>query len=369
MVLAIVIGVSSLFITNNLVDELANEERKKVELWAEGMRKLTQESDPNQDINFIFKVIENNETIPVIVVDENDTIVFHRNLDSLKALDQAYLQTKFLSMKAEKLPIEIQVTDEYKQYIYYEDSIILKKLFYYPFVQLFIVFLFITIAYFAFSSSRKAEQNQVWVGMSKETAHQLGTTISSLMAWVELLKIKKVEPDLVKEINKDVSRLETITEGFSKIGSAPKLKETNVIEIIESSIKYIKTRSSKKVNFEVIYNNNNNFNVPLNIALFEWVIENICKNAIDAMSGDGKITAEITDHFQMIYIDISDTGKGISKSKFKTVFNPGFTTKKRGWGLGLSLTKRIIENYHQGKIFIKSSEPDVKTTFRIVLKK
>lgn len=366
---AIAIGILSLFITNNLVGELANEERKKVELWAEGMRKLTQESDPNQDINFIFKVIENNETIPVIVVDANNTIVFYRNLDSLKALDDAYLQSKFLSMKTERKPIEVQVTANDKQYIYYEDSILLKKLFYYPFIQLFVVFLFISIAYFAFSSSRKAEQNQVWVGMSKETAHQLGTPISSLMAWIELLKIKKVEPNLVTEINKDVSRLETITERFSKIGSAPKLTQTNVVEIIENSIKYIKTRSSKKVIFETIYNNNGNFNTPINTALFEWVIENLCKNAIDAMSGDGKITTEITDNFQMIYIDISDTGKGVSKSKFKTVFNPGFTTKKRGWGLGLSLTKRIIENYHKGKIFIKSSEPNIKTTFRIVLKK
>ncbi|PLW98672.1 MAG: ATP-binding protein, partial [Marinilabiliales bacterium] len=242
------------------------------------------------------------------------------------------------------------------------------QLSYYPYIQLGVIFLFILVSYFAFSVSRKAEQNQVWVGMSKETAHQLGTPISSLLAWLELLKIEGVRQDVYQEVEKDVKRLETITERFSKIGSAPVLKPINIVEVIDNAVQYIKSRASKKIQF-VVDQPNDEILIPLNVALFEWVIENICKNAIDAMDGNGTIEINVQDHTQVVYIDIKDTGKGIPKSKFKTIFQPGYTTKERGWGLGLSLTKRIIESYHSGKVFIKSSELGKGTVFRIALKR
>ena len=367
LIVAILIGILSLLYTNRLINKLSIEERKKVELWAEGMKRLTETDNPNQDYNFIFKVIENNETIPVIVVDSTDEIIFYRNLDSLKAKNPEYLKSILSEMKKDKEPIKIKISENYYQTIYYEDSVLLKQLFYYPFIELFVIFLFIFVAYLAFSSTRKAEQNQVWVGMSKETAHQLGTPISSLLAMIELLKLKNTEPQLIDEINKDVKRLEKITERFSKIGATPKLENNNITETLTNSINYIKTRSSKKIKF--VFDKTDEIIIPHNIPLFEWVIENLCKNSIDAMNGEGEIKITVTDNYQHIYIDICDTGKGVPKSKFKAVFNPGYTTKKRGWGLGLSLTKRIIENYHKGKIFIKSSEINKGTCFRIVLKK
>jgi signal transduction histidine kinase len=236
-------------------------------------------------------------------------------------------------------------------------------------VQLVVIVIFILVAYFAFNASRQAEQNQVWVGMSKETAHQLGTPISSLMAWIELLKLQGVDEELVKEFEKDTQRLEKITERFSKIGSKPELLQQNLVEVLISTISYLKTRSSDKVRFETSFNENDFVVAPLNTALFSWVIENLCKNAIDAMDNNGTITINLKEKESAINIDISDTGKGIHKSQHKTVFNPGYSTKKRGWGLGLSLAKRIIENYHSGKIFIKSSEIGKGTTFRIMLNK
>ena len=266
-----------------------------------------------------------------------------------------------------RLNLKLLESPEGVQYIYYKDSILLTQLLYYPYIQLSIILIFILIAYYAFDSSRKSEQNQVWVGMSKETAHQLGTPISSLLAMIELLKLKNTEPQLIDEINKDVKRLEKITERFSKIGATPKLENNNITETLTNSINYIKTRSSKKIKF--VFDKTDEIIIPHNIPLFEWVIENLCKNSIDAMNGEGEIKITVTDNYQHIYIDICDTGKGVPKSKFKAVFNPGYTTKKRGWGLGLSLTKRIIENYHKGKIFIKSSEINKGTCFRIVLKK
>ncbi len=367
LIAAILIGVLSLLYTNRLINKLSVEERKKVELWAEGMKRLTETDNQNQDYNFIFKVIENNETIPVIVVDSTENIIFYRNLDSLKVKNPKYLKSVLEEMKKNKKPIKIKISGNYYQTIYYEDSILLKQLFYYPFIELFVIFLFIFVAYLAFSSTRKAEQNQVWVGLSKETAHQLGTPISSLLAMIELLKMQDTDPQLISEINKDVKRLEKITERFSKIGASPKLENNNITETLKNSINYIKTRSSKKIKF--VFNDSNEIIIPHNVQLFEWIVENICKNSIDAMNGDGEIKIDIIDNYQHIYIDICDTGKGIAKSKFKAIFNPGYTTKKRGWGLGLSLTKRIIENYHKGKIFVKSSEINKGTCFRIVLKK
>ncbi|MBN1822485.1 MAG: HAMP domain-containing histidine kinase, partial [Prolixibacteraceae bacterium] len=256
------------------------------------------------------------------------------------------------------------------QYLYYHESYLLRNLRFFPIVQMMVIFIFIGIAYYAFSASRKAEQNQVWVGMSKETAHQLGTPISALMAWLEILKLKDIDPELIQEFDKDIKRLEKITERFSKIGSTPELLHTNVTEVLDSTLTYLKSRFSNLVKFESLYNKETVFIAPLNAALFSWVIENLCKNAIDAMENNpGTISVRLTEKEDNIRIDISDTGKGIPKSQHKTIFQPGFSTKKRGWGLGLSLAKRIIEMYHKGKIFIKQSEINKGTTFRIILKK
>ena len=365
---AISIGVSSLLYTNNLVKKLAVEERKRAELLAEAQRKIinAEMADPNLD--FYGKVVENNETVPVIVLDSLDHISFMRNVDLEKMENPRYVNNKLRQMKEASDPIIINVSPSEKQYLYYSKSTILTKLIVYPFVQLGIIILFILVAYFAFSSSRNAEQNQVWLGLSKETAHQLGTPISSLLAWLEMMKLKSNDPDLLAELEKDVKRLEKITERFSKIGSKPMLKKENLITVISSAVNYLRTRSSGSVKFNVHLSSDELF-IPLNASLFEWVIENICKNAIDATNGQGEVEIFISDHNQVVYVDVSDTGKGISKGLFKTIFKPGYTTKERGWGLGLSLAKRIVEEYHDGKIFVHQSEIGKGTVIRIVLKK
>lgn len=366
---AIIIGALSLWYTNTLVQKLSEEEKKKVELWAEATRKLADLTDANMDFNFHINVVRNNTTVPVIMVDEKDNIISWRNLDSLKMQDTVYAREQLADMRKAHEPIEIKLYDGKKNQIFYKDSLLLIKLRYYPFFQLGVIALFIIVSYLAFSSSRRAEQNQVWVGMAKETAHQLGTPLSSLLAWVDLLKMKNVSPEYVGEIEKDIGRLNTITERFSKIGSPPALKKENLAEVIRRSVSYIQTRSSGKVAFEVNVGDESQTFASVNSPLLEWVFENVLKNAIDAMNGEGKITVNVTDQLQFVYIDISDTGKGIPRSAFSTVFKPGYTTKSRGWGLGLSLSKRIIEDYHNGQIFVRSSEPNVKTTFRIVLRK
>jgi signal transduction histidine kinase len=365
---AISIGVSSLLYTNNLVRKLAVEERKRAELLFEAQRKIinAEMTDPNLD--FYGKVIENNETVPVIVLDSLDNISFMRNIDPAKMKNPRHLKKKLEQMKEASDPIIVNVTPKERQFLYYSKSTILTKLTVYPFVQLGIILLFILVAYFAFSSSRNAEQNQVWVGLSKETAHQLGTPISSLLAWVEMMKLKSSDPDLLIELEKDVKRLEKITERFSKIGSRPILKKDNLITVISSAVNYLKTRSSGSVKFNV-HLTSEELLVPINASLFEWVIENICKNAIDATNGKGEVEIFISDHNQVVYVDVSDTGKGISKGLFKTIFKPGYTTKERGWGLGLSLAKRIVEEYHDGRIFVHQSEIGRGTVIRIVLKK
>lgn len=365
---AVLIGISSLWYTNVLVKKLSNEERKKVKLWAEGIRQLAN-IETEQDFTFVFEVVKDNETVPVILTDANDSIISARNLDSLRLNDPVYLRQQLDYMRSQHNPIEVKYSKNQKNLIYYRDSTLLTKLSYYPFIQLAVIFLFILVSYFAFSISRKAEQNQVWLGMSKETAHQLGTPISSLMAWTELLRLQEIDPTLVTELEKDVSRLQTITERFSKIGSAPVLASINILEVITTAVTYIKSRISNKIAFTLHFAEKGEINVPINVALFEWVIENLCKNAVDAMDGEGSIDVYITDNVQVLYIDIKDSGKGIPKSNFKTIFQPGYTTKQRGWGLGLSLSKRIIETYHSGKIFVKSSELNAGTTFRIALKK
>ncbi|OFX17794.1 MAG: histidine kinase [Bacteroidetes bacterium GWA2_31_9] len=369
LLIATLIGISSLWYTNKLINELSKEERKKIELWAEGMKHMANNENPDADLSFVFEVIRNNETVPVILADEQNNIIYSRNVDSTKINDKEYMQHQLETMKKQNEPIEIIISNNIKQYIYYKDSSILTQLFYYPFIQLAVIFIFILVAYFAFSASRRAEQNQVWVGMSKETAHQLGTPISSLLAWIELLKLKEFDKEIITEVDKDVKRLETITERFSKIGSAPVLKKENICDALHMSLNYMKSRASTRVEFTTNFSKSDEILVPVNIPLFDWVVENLIKNSIDAMNGEGKIDVEIKDSSQVLYIDVSDSGKGIQKSKYKTIFNPGFTTKKRGWGLGLSLSKRIIEQYHNGKIFVKNSESGKGTTIRIVLKK
>jgi len=365
---AVIIGVGSLWYTSKLVRKLADEERKKGELWAEAQSKITNESLSDENLAFYVKVLQNNETVPVILVDKDDNIITHRNLNPKKADNPRYLKRKLMNMKEQKHKIEIVLSENENQYLYYSKSIILIKLTYYPYVQLGVILLFILVSYFAFSYSRKAEQNQVWVGLSKETAHQLGTPISSLLAWLEMMKLKSSDKAMLVELEKDIKRLEKITGRFSKIGSKPLLRKENIQKIITTAINYLKSRSSDKITFKLEMPAEE-LNIPLNASLFEWVIENVCKNAIDAVNGAGEIELSITDHTQVIYIDITDSGKGISKTKYKTIFKPGYTTKERGWGLGLSLTKRIIEEYHDGKIFVYESEIGKGTVIRMVLKK
>lgn len=370
LLLAVTIGICSFLYTNWLVNKMSIEERKNVELLAKATQVLASyDINSNQDISFQLDIINRNTNIPIIVTDSLNQILIIKNISFSEANREKVLQRELHKMKEQNEPIIISVSDTEKQYLYYKDSILLENLKYYPLLQFGVIFLFILVAYLAFNSSRNAEQNQVWVGMSKETAHQLGTPISSLMAWVELLKMQNIDPSLIEEFEKDTQRLEKITERFSKIGSIPELIDTDVAETIRSTVSYLKTRSSLKVKYILDFDEQAKFEVPLNASLFTWVIENLCKNAIDAMNNVGTIHISLQDKGDHVIIDVADTGKGISKSYHKTVFQPGFTTKKRGWGLGLSLAKRIVENYHKGKIFLKQSEINKGTTFRIILQK
>jgi hypothetical protein len=366
---AVLIALGSLFYTNKLVRQLKQEEKNKVELWAKATEQLIDLDITKTDFGFLFEVIENNNTVPVILVNTDNEIVSTRNLDPAKENNYDYLERQLKKMKKQHEAIEFSIGDNSNNYIYYKDSILLSKLELFPFVQLGVIILFILVSYFAFSTSRKAEQNQVWLGLSKETAHQLGTPTSSLTALVELLRMKDLDAKILKEFEKDVLRLEKITERFSKIGSKPSLKSINLFNIIMHAVTYIKSRSSENVKFNINFSEDDELNLPLNAALFEWVIENLCKNAIDAMNGKGIININVQDNIQVVYLDITDTGRGMNKSKFKTIFKPGYTTKERGWGLGLSLSKRIVEMYHDGKIFVNYSEINKGTGIRIVLKK
>ena len=370
LLLAVTIGIGSFLYTNWLVKKMTIEERKNVELWAEATQRLINtDINSNQDITFLTEIINRNTSIPIITTDNLDVILADKNISYTEEKKEKVLARELQKMKGENAPISIEVSETETQYLHYRDSVLLENLKYYPLIQFVVVFLFILVAYLAFSTSRNAEQNQVWVGMSKETAHQLGTPISSLMAWVELLKMQNIDPVLIEEFEKDTQRLEKITERFSKIGSIPELIRTDVAETIRSTVSYLKTRSSLKVKYILDFDEQAKYEVPLNASLFSWVIENLCKNAIDAMNNVGTIHISLVEKGDQILIDLSDTGKGISKTYHKTVFQPGFTTKKRGWGLGLSLAKRIVENYHKGKIFLKQSEINKGTTFRIILQK
>jgi signal transduction histidine kinase len=368
LLLALTVGALSLLYTNRLVKAIATEERERIELWAEATRELATIEDTETDFSFILKVIQTNETIPVIVTGEGGTILYHRNLDKQRSTDSLYLYKRLQTMKAENEPIELELDEEQVQYIFYGDSFILKLLIYYPFLQLLVALLFIVIAYLAFSASRKAEQNQVWLGLSKETAHQLGTPTSSLMALAELLREQQIDPQTQLELEKDVQRLEKITDRFSKIGSKPVLEQVNLVEVIENGIEYIRKRFSREVSIKLV-SPKSEILIPLNVSLFDWVIENLCKNAADSIEGAGNISIVIKENPGMVHVDVSDDGKGMPRALFKTVFKPGFTTKNKGWGLGLSLSKRIIEMYHGGKIFVLGSEQNVKTTIRIILYK
>ena len=363
---AILIAIASLVVSDMLIKNLAQEERQKMEVWAEATR-LTASKNTAVDLSLVLKILEGNTTIPVVLCNDTDSIMFVKNINFPENDVEDFKRAKVKELKS-KNTIVIDMEDGTFQYVYYDDSIILKRLLIYPYAQLTVVFVFIVIAFLALASTKKAEQNKVWVGLSKETAHQLGTPISSLIAWVEYLRTKDMDLSLLNEMEKDVKRLETIAERFSKIGSNPDPVPVDINNSIRSALSYMSTRISSKVK---IYTHLVDTPVPvlMNDSLFAWVIENLTKNAVDAMEGQGEITFQVEERDKVVRIDVTDTGKGIAKSKFKTVFNPGYTTKKRGWGLGLSLVKRIIESYHGGKIFVKSSEAGKGTTFRIELRK
>lgn len=379
---AVVIASGSLFYTSYLVKNIAKSERTRAQVWAMSMRQMLS-SDDNDFLNYVLAV-RDSSIVPAIVTDSKGDFQFTRGLDSTRTfikLDAAELKLKkqkydpeyFVSelayMKSQHEPITLQVLNE-TWLVYYKDSALLTQLKIFPYVQLSVIAIFLLVAYTAFSSSRKSEQNQVWVGLAKETAHQLGTPISSLMAWIELIKDKfNAENDpLMAEMENDVKRLEIVADRFSKIGSKPKLEEHSVYEVVKDFVDYFKVRVSDKIHFELT--GNRRLVAGLNIPLFDWVIENLLKNAVNAIEGGGNIKVHISGNRakKHIYIDVSDTGKGIPRSKFETVFQPGYTTRKRGWGLGLSLTKRIVKNYHNGHIYVRESELGKGTTFRIILK-
>lgn len=440
--------------TNSFFEQLKSEERRRVELYAEAQSRYINASENNNDITFYLSILENNKTIPVILVDENGEIaatvnienmtesrmtprllkefsqykpieinyyqgkknyVYYKDskifteiqvvlknlissffndivnnsasvpvlitdstkrkvinasmIDSTRIKDPVYIDAVVAKMASQNEPISLKIPDHGQVYIFYEDSFVLTQLRYFPYIQFALIGLFLLVAYMLFSTARRSEQNQVWVGLAKETAHQLGTPLSSMMAWVDYLDAKGLDKDTVDELHKDLKRLTTITDRFSKIGSPPVLKPENIVIAIYDSIEYLKTRTSQKVAFKINLAADHEIIVPLNIQLFDWVIENLVKNAVDAMAGKGEINIEIIEDGSMLKIDVSDTGKGIARNMQKTIFNPGFSSKQRGWGLGLSLSKRIINEYHKGKIFVKSSVPGKGTTFRIILNK
>ena len=369
---AVIIGSASILYTNYLVDKLDQEERKKIELWAEATYQLANSGMGPVNNALATRIIQENSTIPIILTNEVGEIIGSRNVHEALDLDAKHLQMHLERMKNAHNPIQIEVKMNNEviltQYLYYEDSYLLKQLRYYPALQLLVIFLFILVSYIAFSRSRRSEQNQVWAGMAKETAHQIGTPLSSIMAWIEILRRKPDLDNITTELDKDVKRLETITERFSKIGSKPKLQMVNISDVLMNTVSYLQHRLSDKVTI-TLNKEISELYIPLNAVLFEWVIENICKNAVDAMKGEGQISINLFETDDYLKIHISDTGKGISKNAFKSIFKPGFTSKKRGWGLGLSLTKRIIEDYHSGRIYVKSSEINKGSTFCISMHK
>lgn len=368
IVVAVIIAISSLLVSHSLVRDLEREERNKMEVFAEAYRTFNN-ADENTDLSLVLEVISSNNTIPVVILDKNDNITSYLNLEIPKQDTLRYLKQYVDAMRGNgnsiRLYHEDGNQDSYTE-VCYGESVLINRLTIFPYIQLGVVLIFVLIAIFALLSFKKTEQNRVWVGLSKETAHQLGTPISSLIAWIELLK-DKYSDALILEMEKDVNRLQMIAERFSKIGSMPAPVQEDMVMVLDRVVAYMERRTPNSVQFV------KNFpdpplNAAVNASLFEWVIENLCKNAVDAMDGQGTLTINLFRDDDVVAIEVTDTGKGISKNLYKSVFNPGFTTKKRGWGLGLSLAKRIVEEYHNGKIYVKKSEPGNGTTFRIELK-
>lgn len=384
---ALVIAAASLWYSYYLVKGLAVSERTRAEVWAMSTKKIVEIEDTNDDfLTFIYSV-RDSLTMPAILTDEQDSIIYWKGLDSTKTnipqeaaligstvskkvYDPLYFKMELKEMKAQHVPIVITKDNGEKWFVYYKDSALLTQLRVFPYIELTVIAIFLMVAYTVFSSSRRSEQNLVWVGMAKETAHQLGTPISSLMAWIELLKSKfNAEDDpLIREMENDVHRLEMVADRFSKIGSTPVLQSHVVFEVVKDYVDYFKKRASDKIKFSV--SGDVEVEAMMNVPLFDWVIENLLKNAVNAIEGEGKIEVQVIENLvkEQVFIDIIDSGKGIPRLKFETIFQPGYTTRKRGWGLGLSLTRRIIENYHKGHIFVKDSEPGKGTTMRIILK-
>ena len=370
IVVAALIAATSLIVSNALVSDLKTEERKKMQVWADAMDYLNR-ADENTDLSLVLSVLNGNTTIPVVVTDKKGAISQHRNIEIPSDTDSlAVLMDVVARMRADGRIIRVDLGTDGEDYfeVCYSESLILKQLAYYPYVQLIVVLLFFVVCFFAILSSKRAEQNRVWVGLSKETAHQLGTPISSLMAWTTVLKEKYPSDELIPEMERDVARLQRVAERFSKIGSLPEPTSEDAVDVVERAVEYMKHRSPSQVTYT--------FNAPrrpllvrMNAPLIEWVVENLCKNAVDAMNGAGAIDISLKQSKDYIYLEVSDTGKGIPKSKHKQVFEPGYTTKKRGWGLGLSLAKRIVEEYHKGRIYVKKSAVGRGTTFCVELKK
>ncbi|QEC51809.1 histidine kinase/DNA gyrase B/HSP90-like ATPase [Anseongella ginsenosidimutans] len=386
LITATMIGILSLYYTNYLVDQISESERKGAELWAKSQLELA-ETEDEEFIDFLLFVVKEGTSVPVIVVNGEGDIQATKDLDSTRTFkketaslsgtngnkslkyDPGYFRQQLEYMREQHEPIVWETAQGVKQYAYYKDSWLLTQMRYFPYIQLSIITVFLVVAYLAFSNSRRSEQNKVWVGMSKETAHQLGTPISSMMAWMELLKDKynTTNDPIFEEMDNDVNRLQLIADRFSKIGSTPVLKRYNIREEIVRCVGYLRKRTSKKITFEI---NGDPAEGLISTQLFEWVIENLCRNAANAIGGnEGKISIHISQNKSHVYVDIKDTGVGIPRSKHETVFQPGYTTRKRGWGLGLSLTRRIVENYHKGQVFVRESEVGKGTTFRVVLNK
>lgn len=369
VVMAVVMSVGSLVISHFLVRDLKHEEQRKMEIWAEAMRSLNS-ADEYTDLTLVLTVLNSNSTIPVVVLDREGEVQDYRNIPLREG--SAEEQMRVVKRKAQSMMdagrvIRVYLSSTDYMEICYADSLLLRRLAWWPYVQLGLVFVFVVVAIFALLSSKRAEQNKVWVGLSKETAHQLGTPISSLMAWQEMLRETYPDDELLPEMGKDVERLQRIAERFSKIGSLPELRPESLNEVLSAVTQYISRRASNRVRLTCAVPQQPLI-VPMCSSLFEWVVENLCKNAIDAMDGQGSITLTASTEGALAVVEVADTGKGIPKNKFRTVFTPGFTTKKRGWGLGLSLAKRIVEEYHHGRIYVKNSEVGRGTTFRIELK-
>lgn len=383
-VISITVVIVFVLVSNNLVADLASQERERMQIWADATKQIADigqnpdapESNP-ENLEFLLSIIEQNHTIPVLLTDNDGNILLHRNFDLPESVDslapwvitpanEAYLRDKLSTLEKRANVIHIIITPDNLQHLYYDDSKLLKRLSYYPYVQLLVMLAFIAVVYFAVNSTRKAEQNKVWVGLSKETAHQLGTPISSLMAWIELLRSTGTDEEMVAEMDKDVNRLSMIASRFSKIGSRPNMEPENVNDIVGRAAAYMQTRISSRISLTVNLWPHD-LRAEMSAPLFEWVMENLIKNAVDAMEGTGSITVETFPENGRACVTVTDTGKGISRKNHRTVFNPGYTTKKRGWGLGLALAKRIVEQYHRGRIFVAWSEPSKGTKFKIEL--